>query len=232
VERGQRAIEVVELITAVAESLKADRAAGWLICAALARATSSEAAVWVALREGEPTELIGTYPEQGATALSSVVLAAELPVSMASTIRDRASSVGEVLYLAPRGPAGAGQSGVQRVLALAKRRGFTAADEALANEALPALSMMLPQVIATSERKRRESVRLAGARELGLTGRELEVLQFLAQGLLATSIASRLDLSPRTVHKHLGNIYEKMGVHDRLVAVSLARQLGLVNVDR
>jgi DNA-binding NarL/FixJ family response regulator len=54
------------------------------------------------------------------------------------------------------------------------------------------------------------------------------VLELLAQGLLATSIASRLSLSPRTVHKHLGNIYDKLGVHDRLVAVSLARSRYLV----
>ena len=57
------------------------------------------------------------------------------------------------------------------------------------------------------------------------------MLQLLSQGLLATSIAAKLELSPRTVHKHLGNIYEKMGVHDRLVAVQIARQHGLVNSD-
>ncbi|MBK8445604.1 MAG: response regulator transcription factor [Micropruina sp.] len=62
-----------------------------------------------------------------------------------------------------------------------------------------------------------------------MTDRELQVLGLLAEGLLATSIASRLRLSPRTVHKHLGNIYRKLGVHDRLVAVSLARLQGLVN---
>ena len=56
-----------------------------------------------------------------------------------------------------------------------------------------------------------------------------ETLALLAEGLLATSIASRLRLSPRTVHKHLGNIYRKLGVHDRLVAVSLARLHGLVD---
>ncbi|QLQ17350.1 MAG: response regulator transcription factor [Micropruina sp.] len=61
-----------------------------------------------------------------------------------------------------------------------------------------------------------------------MTERELEVLRLLAEGLLATSIASRLSLSPRTVHKHLGNIYRKLGVHDRLVAVSLARLHGML----
>ena len=76
-------------------------------------------------------------------------------------------------------------------------------------------------------------------REFGPGGREggrarrgdvrSAILGLLAEGLLATSIASRLRLSPRTVHKHLGNIYRKLGVHDRLVAVSLARLQGLVD---
>ena len=55
-----------------------------------------------------------------------------------------------------------------------------------------------------------------------------QVLELLARGLLATSIAARLNLSPRTVHKHLGNIYRKLGVHDRLVAVGVARANGLL----
>ena len=67
------------------------------------------------------------------------------------------------------------------------------------------------------------------ADETRMTERELQVLELLAQGLLATSIASRLRLSPRTVHKHLGNIYRKLGVHDRLVAVSIARLQGLLD---
>lgn len=63
---------------------------------------------------------------------------------------------------------------------------------------------------------------------LGLTDRESQVLELLAQGLLATSIASHLGLSPRTVHKHLGNVYRKLGVSDRLLAVRRAEGLGLL----
>lgn len=62
----------------------------------------------------------------------------------------------------------------------------------------------------------------------GLTGREIEVLQLMAEGLLAHTIAIRLDVSPRTIHKHLGNIYRKLDVHDRLVAVRRAEGLGLL----
>lgn len=68
--------------------------------------------------------------------------------------------------------------------------------------------------------------------EHGLTDREVEVLRLTAQGLLARTIAARLEISPRTVHKHLGSIYRKLDVHDRLVAVSRAEGLGLLASNR
>lgn len=61
-----------------------------------------------------------------------------------------------------------------------------------------------------------------------LTDREREVLRLLADGLLARSIAQRLDVSERTVHKHLGNLYRKLDAHDRLLAVVRGRELGLL----
>lgn len=61
-----------------------------------------------------------------------------------------------------------------------------------------------------------------------MTTRELEVLLLLSEGHLARSIAVRLDVSTRTVHKHLGSVYRKLGVHDRLVAVRTAQQVGLI----
>lgn len=62
----------------------------------------------------------------------------------------------------------------------------------------------------------------------GLTEREIEILQLISEGLLAQTIAMRLAVSPRTVHKHLGNIYRKLDAHDRLVAVRRAEVLGLL----
>ena len=67
-----------------------------------------------------------------------------------------------------------------------------------------------------------------GHETASLTTREIEVLRLVAQGVLATSIASRLGLSPRTVHKHLGNIYRKLDAHDRLIAVRRAEAMGLL----
>lgn len=61
-----------------------------------------------------------------------------------------------------------------------------------------------------------------------LSPREVEVLGLLADGLPARAIAHRLHLSERTVHKHLGSIYRKLGVHDRLLAVTHGQALGLI----
>lgn len=46
----------------------------------------------------------------------------------------------------------------------------------------------------------------------GFTGRELEVLRSIAEGLTNEEIATRLFLSVRTVEKHITNIYQKLGI--------------------
>jgi DNA-binding CsgD family transcriptional regulator len=63
---------------------------------------------------------------------------------------------------------------------------------------------------------------------VGLTGREHAVLQLLSEGLTAQGIGHALVISPRTVHTHLAHVYAKLGVSDRLRAVAVAEQLGLV----
>jgi len=62
----------------------------------------------------------------------------------------------------------------------------------------------------------------------GLTQREVEVLTMLAEGMLARTIAARMKVSPRTVHKHLSNVYHKLEAHDRLLAVHRAEAMGLI----
>ncbi|GAA1937501.1 response regulator transcription factor [Nocardioides marmoribigeumensis] len=61
-----------------------------------------------------------------------------------------------------------------------------------------------------------------------LTGRERATLALPADGLTAVAIARRLAVSPRTVNKHLEHLYRKLGVRDRLQAVLVARDAGLV----
>jgi DNA-binding NarL/FixJ family response regulator len=58
--------------------------------------------------------------------------------------------------------------------------------------------------------------------ELGLTNREGEVLSWLAKGKTNRDIAQILGLSPRTVDKHLEQIYAKLGVENRTAAAAIA----------
>ncbi|WCB95061.1 hypothetical protein DSM104299_03803 [Baekduia alba] len=57
---------------------------------------------------------------------------------------------------------------------------------------------------------------------LGLSAREAEVLQAMMRGRATAAIATELGVSPRTVYKHAERIYSKLGVHDRIAAVSAA----------
>lgn len=53
------------------------------------------------------------------------------------------------------------------------------------------------------------------ARQIGLSARELEVLEEFARGRSAAFIAEKLFISPNTVKTHLRRIYEKAGIHSR-----------------
>jgi len=65
-------------------------------------------------------------------------------------------------------------------------------------------------------------------RKLTVTDREAEVLLWIARGKSNRDIAEILDLSPRTVNKHLEQIYAKLGVENRASAAALAvRTIGI-----
>jgi DNA-binding NarL/FixJ family response regulator len=64
-----------------------------------------------------------------------------------------------------------------------------------------------------------------------LTRRERQVLELIAEGLTTRQMASRLQLSERTVETHIANLYGKLDVRTRVQAVHRAAGLGLVNLD-
>lgn len=61
-----------------------------------------------------------------------------------------------------------------------------------------------------------------------LSGRELDVLRLVGDGLRTAEIARRLSLAESTVKLHLGQVYRKLGVTSRTEAVAAALRLGLL----
>jgi DNA-binding NarL/FixJ family response regulator len=87
----------------------------------------------------------------------------------------------------------------------------------------PVLTGVLDELL-TAARAHQDAATVLG----NLSAREAEVLRCLAQGLNRQQIAQRYSLSPHTVRTHVNNLLHKLDVHSTLAAVSLARQLGLV----
>jgi pimeloyl-ACP methyl ester carboxylesterase/DNA-binding CsgD family transcriptional regulator len=65
------------------------------------------------------------------------------------------------------------------------------------------------------------------ARIAGLSERELDVLEQIAQGLDNAQIAARLDMAEKTVRNHVTRIFDKLQVENRARAIVLARDAGL-----
>lgn len=68
----------------------------------------------------------------------------------------------------------------------------------------------------------------SGAAPYGLSPREVEVLRLICEGRSNQEIAETLFLSPRTVHHHVSHILNKMGADNRVEAMRMAMDSGLV----
>ena len=63
---------------------------------------------------------------------------------------------------------------------------------------------------------------------LGITPRELEMLELVAAGLSNKEIAAREFVSENTVKTHLSRVFDKLGARRRTQAVQLAKQMRLI----
>ena len=64
--------------------------------------------------------------------------------------------------------------------------------------------------------------------ELGITPRELEVLELMAAGLSTREMAERLFVSENTVKTHTGRLFDKLAARRRTQAVQRAKEAGLI----
>jgi len=63
---------------------------------------------------------------------------------------------------------------------------------------------------------------------LGITPRELEVLQLIAEGLSNKEMAERLFVSENTVKTHASRVFDKLGASRRTQAVQMAKSQGIL----
>lgn len=74
--------------------------------------------------------------------------------------------------------------------------------------------------------------RRASARLGDLTDREMEIARLVAEGLTARRIAKQLGISDRTVNSHIGNLYRRLAVNNRVDAVRELMRLGIAPAPR
>lgn len=91
----------------------------------------------------------------------------------------------------------------------------------------PAMGMKLFETVAQLLRHRDIVV----GRKPALTGREIEVLQAVAQGRTSREIGEMLFISENTVKNHVRNILDKLGLHSRGEAVMYALREDLIHID-
>lgn len=191
-----------------------DRQGAWICDADFSNAES----LLERLESGDAPELIlldiGLPGANGDAALPRIL---ELAPAVAVIVLS-AQSEREVVFRAIRGGAagyllkGCGEDEIrQRIL-----------------EVLDGGAALSPKIGRLMMERMRDKPSAATEVDYGLTPRELEVLEWLVQGLPKKQIAVRVGMSPHTVDSHLRSIYRRMNVRSNTEAVARAVREGVV----
>jgi NarL family two-component system response regulator LiaR len=84
----------------------------------------------------------------------------------------------------------------------------------------PQPTIVIKQVPSAPDPKKRE--------DFGITPREFEILELIAQGLSNREIAAKLFVSENTVKTHSSRVFDKLGARRRTQAVQLGKEFGLL----
>ena len=84
------------------------------------------------------------------------------------------------------------------------------------------------EIVRTVEVKAPATINKNAGEQFQLTGRELEVLECIAQGMRNAEIGERLFLSLSTIKSHTSSLYSKLDVRSRTQAIEKARQAGII----
>ncbi len=98
-------------------------------------------------------------------------------------------------------------------------KGEAIIDPGIAKEILKKLHLM----------QRRAEVSADANLQANLSSRELEILNFIANGFSSREISEKIHISRFTVDVHIKKVYQKLQVNSRTKAVHLAKQIGLLS---
>jgi DNA-binding CsgD family transcriptional regulator len=226
--REERAIAILDLVNQALVVINEGDDAEQLVCQVLGKASKADGAALIGLDAASRPVSHASWPNDRLSGALADVAGRGSRNSESILRGGQHPILGEVVLIGAELDDQPATRSRGRILVLSRRGGFGPDAKALLAECAAALSFLMPQAAEACQRSRQVHNAAEAAAALNLTPREVEVLRLLADGLLARTIATRLGLSPRTVHKHLSNVYTKLGVHDRLVAVSIAREHGLI----
>ena len=125
------------------------------------------------------------------------------------------SGVADILSI----PVGSGET-LARVLVCRDGEGFSEEEIDAARILQPVVTGCLRQT-QVMEQMRSDPLSEEAMREGGLTPREAQIFSLLAAGATSQAVSQELDISARTVEKHVQNIYARIGARNRSEAISI-----------